>query len=121
MSEQQDDRSIGQQIEALGLTGPRITPEHIEALMERVGLVCSHHEGTTTTMCHAFLDGRFFLGATYSACVSPENFDEELGIKIASGKAVAMVRDRLWELEGYRLYMQLTEPKAAPNLSVVEG
>lgn len=92
----------------LNKIGPRVTQEHIETLMERVGLVCSHPADTTTTMCHAFLDNVFYLGTTYGACVSAENFDEEFGIQNSSKKAVEMVRERLWELEGYRLYMELT-------------
>ena len=47
-----------------------------------------------------------------SACVSPENFDAEVGRKIARQKAV----DKIWQLEGYLLKSQLC---AAPTLAPV--
>jgi hypothetical protein len=40
-----------------------------------------------------------------SAAVSLENFDEEIGRKIAREKA----RDKIWQLEGYRLRQILYE------------
>lgn len=82
----------------------RITQEQIEAWMERVGLLAAHIEGTTTTVCHAFLDGTFYLGTEYSACVDPANFDEEFGKQLAAQKCISMVRSKAWELLGYELY-----------------
>ena len=38
-----------------------------------------------------------------SACASPENFDAELGKKIARSNA----RDKIWALEGYALRERL--------------
>lgn len=88
---------------------PRVTKEQIDALMERVSCIGSSIEGTTVTIVHAFLDGTFFLGSAESACVSPENFDEELGLQIAHRKLAAQVEQKLWEFEGYRLYCDIRE------------
>lgn len=104
-STQASDASVEELIQAKGLTAARITPADIEALMDRVDCIGSVIPDTTTTVVHAFLDERFYLGTTHSACVSPENFDEQIGLKIAREKMVALVKDKLWEMEGYRLYM----------------
>lgn len=42
-------------------------------------------------------------GYRQSACASPENFDAELGAKIARQHA----KDKIWALEGYRLKSSL--------------
>ncbi|EHK3106390.1 hypothetical protein J3858_004443, partial [Salmonella enterica subsp. enterica serovar Irumu] len=42
-----------------------------------------------------------------SACASPENFDPEIGRKIARQNAIA----KIWPLEGYLLKQQLHEVK----------
>lgn len=125
MSEQTEDQGpklemsrdalVEMQIKAKGLTAPRITVEDIDALMGRVTCVGSVISGTTVTAMHAFLDEKFLLCSTHSACVSPENFDEEIGIYVARDKLVPLVREKLWELEGYRLYRELNadpEPEA---------
>ena len=103
------DQSIEQEIQAKGLNAPRITPEYINYLMKRVIFIIVVPEGTTSTFAHAYLDGKFHLATGHSACVSPENFDAEIGQKIAMNKAEAMAKDKLWELEGYRLYACLTD------------
>ena len=98
------DQAVEQEIQAKGLNAPRITPGHINDLMERVIFNIVVPEGTTSTFAHAYLDGKFHLATGHSACVSPENFNAEIGQKIALNKAEAMAKDKLWELEGYRLY-----------------
>ena len=40
-----------------------------------------------------------FVIVESSACVSPENYDEELGVDICLDK----IADKIWELEGYKL------------------
>lgn len=53
---------------------------------------------TTLTVCVLTLqNGTTITGE--SACVSPENFDEQLGRKYAREKAV----EKIWALEGYLL------------------
>lgn len=102
-----DEAQTEADIQAKGLTAPRVTPEHINKLMSRVTFTGAAAPGTTSTFVHAFLDGVFFLATGYSACVSPENFDAEVGMKIARANAERAARDKLWELEGYALYRSL--------------
>jgi hypothetical protein len=83
---------------------PHVSLAQIEEIAKRVMFVGGHMPDTTVTVMHALLDGVFYLGSAHSACVSKENFDEEQGIDIAQRKLSALVRDKLWELEGYRLY-----------------
>lgn len=87
---------------------PSVTEETIKELMERVQIQCGLIS-PTAVIAMGFLDGKFYLGAEVGACVSPENFDEQIGRDIAMGKLARTVEDRLWELEGYRLYCQLRE------------
>lgn len=105
-----DDEAAEQLIRAVGADeAPRVTKEVIDALMARIVYTCEQRpNGSTTTLCHAFLDGQFFLATGMSACVSVENFNAELGRELATGKAANAARDKLWELEGYRLYRSLT-------------
>lgn len=101
-----DDQAVEQEIQAKDLNAPRITPEDIEALAGDVVYVVEQPSGTTSTFCHAYLYGSFYLASGHSACVSPANFDAELGMRIATKKARESARDKLWELEGYRLFRQ---------------
>lgn len=109
-SPQTGDGAIEAEILAKGLTAPRVTPADIAALEARVSHVYFGHE--TSTFCHAFLDGTFFLASGHSACVSKENFDHALGRKIAYENMLKPMRDKLWELEGYVLRGRLAEMNA---------
>lgn len=106
---------IEEMIQIKGLTAPRVRPETIERLKARVEFRQVVPEGTTSTFIHAFLDGRFFLGSGHSACVSPENFDPAIGHSIAMTKARQAAEDKLWELEGYRLYQNGLDTQKAPD------
>lgn len=86
---------------------PHITSSMIDTLMTRVKIKI-HYEGTST-FAHAFLDGKFFLGTGFSACVYPENYRKDIGDAIATGKAFEIASQKLWELEGYVLYTQLNK------------
>jgi len=96
-----DDNIVEQEIQRKGLTGPRITPEHIDALIVR----SDYHVfvGTTTVCCITLLNGFTTIG--HSACADPANFDRELGRQIAHRNA----RDQIWALEGYRLRNELAK------------
>ena len=97
--------TVEDDIQAKGLTAPRVLPAQIEALKERVTYITvTRPDNTTSTFVHAYLDGKFYLATGFSACVSEANFDEAIGFKIAKAKAEAAAVDKLWELEGYRLY-----------------
>lgn len=99
---------IEKEIQAKGLTAPRITKQEIDELLGRVVYTFDvRPNGSTVTLAHAFLDGDFYLATGFSNCVSPENFNAELGKKIASANAKLAAEDKLWELEGYALRKRL--------------
>lgn len=116
------DAQIEQEIQAKGLTAPRITPALLEANIageyyftaaEGVGLSpFSGHDGARhplelLTFC-VLVTRNGFTVTGQSACASPSNFDEELGRKLAREKAV----DELWPLMGYELKQRLHEGRA---------
>ncbi|MDP1655727.1 MAG: Gp49 family protein [Hylemonella sp.] len=110
------DTQTETQIQAKGLTAPRVTPERIKELMSRVVYTFEvRPNGSTTTFAHAFLDGEFYLASGTSACVSPENFNEQLGKDIAMKAAALNANDKLWELEGYLLRSKLESQQFKPN------
>lgn len=123
-----EEKDIEKEIQAKGLTAPRITPADIEAN------IASEHcftawegaqlaywgdsdpedpkpeEGepakdgplSLLTFCVLVLRNGFTVTGE-SACASPENFDAELGRKIARQNAVA----KIWPLMGYELRSKL--------------
>jgi len=117
-----DDKSVEAEIQAKGLTAPRVTPADIEANIERVqyftaadgvyactGVVADsivpHGEALKLlTFCVIVLKNGFTVTGE-SACASPENFDAELGRKIARQNAV----QKIWPLMGYALKQKLSE------------
>jgi hypothetical protein len=108
-----DDNKIESAIqEARAYVAPRISPEQVNALLSRVDYVTTVPEGTTSTFTHAYLvskDGKkhFHLATGHSACVSPENFNAQIGADIAISKARQAAKDKLWELLGFNLFMEL--------------
>ena len=46
-----------------------------------------------------------FVLTESSACVDPENYDESLGMSICMER----IRNKLWELEGYKLQCELAQ------------
>jgi hypothetical protein len=99
-----NDTQVEQEILAKGLTAPRVTLDTINDLLAKVVYITVVPAGTTSTFVHAYADGEFLLATGFSACVSAENFNAELGEKIAKSKARVLAQDKLWELEGYRLF-----------------
>lgn len=91
-----NEAAVESEIQAKGLTAPRITPADVDAAI--VGEAYHVFPGTTLTVCCLSLANGFTVTGE-SACASPENFDEELGRKIARDNA----RQKIWALEGYRL------------------
>ena len=116
------DKTIEQEIQAKGLTAPRVTPADIEAEIastayftaaqghraamldatsEASGCIPSHDNPPQLgllTFCVLVLRNGFTVTGE-SACASPENFDAEIGRQIARQNAVAKV----WPLLGFRL------------------
>ena len=93
---------IEKEIQDKKLTAPRVTIELIESLVKKE----QYHvfDGSTFTSCLLTLKNGFTVHGE-SACASPENFDRELGRKIARGNAV----NKIWMLEGYLLREKLSD------------
>lgn len=106
------EQKIEQILVELGLTAPRITPAMIDELMREVTFSTHVVPGTTTTVATAIDGAGFTLCSVSSACASPENFNPALGIEIAITKARAAAREKLWELEGYRLKRALYDARS---------
>ena len=123
------DTQIEQEIQAKGLTAPRITPADIEANIagEHYFTAADGVAGAFTnaqvaqgrgvypdeigrlktelcllTFCVLVLRNGFTVTGE-SACASPENFDAEIGEKIARQNAV----NKIWPLMGYELRSKL--------------
>lgn len=111
------EQAIEQQIQEKGLNAPRITPDHIASKIKAVEYilprdVCKRDNGVevfdaplplqTLTFCILTLENGFTVTGE-SACASPENFDAEIGKKIAYENA----RNKIWQLEGYLLKEKL--------------
>ena len=134
-----NDQEIETEIQAKGLTAPRVTPQDIEA-----NIASEHYftalDGATEsaadaepcvdgyvdvtrnliksdtnlievskslgllTFCVIVLRNGFTVTGE-SACASPENFDAEIGRKIARENAV----NKIWPLMGYALKQRLHE------------
>lgn len=117
-----NDQAIEKEIIAKGLTAPRVTPadiaaniasEHYFTAFDGVyGVSQKTGEPLTTavlqqplgllTFCVLVLKNGFTVTGE-SACASPENFDAEIGRKIALENAV----NKVWPLMGYALKQQL--------------
>jgi hypothetical protein len=111
--------NIEQEIKAKGLAAPRVTPASVEATIlsehyftagdaveataadEQVGVadISSLH---LLTICVLVLRNGFTVTGE-SACASPDNFDADLGRRIARMHAV----EKIWPLEGYALKTML--------------
>lgn len=104
-----NDQAIEKEIQDKGLTAPRITPERIEEVIVKE----QYHvfEGTTFTSCLLTLENGFTVHGE-SACASPENFDAELGRKIARDNA----KNKIWMLEGYNLRQKLHNAQGSENV-----
>ena len=115
------DDDIEQEIKAKGLTAPRVTPADIEANIDsehyftagqgiagrcyrEVSALHSPGQLELLTFCVLVLSNGFTVTGE-SACASPENFDAEIGRKIARQNAI----NKVWPLMGYALKKQLNK------------
>lgn len=96
----ENDETHEQEIVRKGLTAPRLTPTLIEMTIADE----AYHvfRGTQLTVCCLTLRNGFTVVGE-SACASPENFDAELGRRIARENA----KQKIWSLEGYLLKERL--------------
>lgn len=108
-----NDQELESEIQAKGLTAPRVTPQHIEDCI--AGEYTFTAEQATRgspqldalkllTICVLVLKNGFTVTGE-SACASPENFNFEIGAKIARDNA----KQKIWALEGYLLKQRLSE------------
>jgi N-acetyl-beta-hexosaminidase len=117
-----NDQSIEQEIQAKGLTAPRITPADLKANIvgeyfftaadgvqaafnsqdELTRLTGAHGELALLTFCVLVLRNGFTVTGE-SACVTKANFDAEIGKKVARQNAIT----KIWPLMGYALKQQL--------------
>lgn len=88
-----DEAAIESEIQNEGLKAPRLTPQHIDDQI--VSADCHVFNGTTGTACYLTLRNGFTVIGE-SACASSENFDADLGRKIAFDN----VRNKIWAFEG---------------------
>jgi hypothetical protein len=113
------DQTIEQEIQAKGKTAPRVTPSGIDAVIASEHFftadeAVAYNAGGPTvvpepalsllTFCVLVLRNGFTVTGE-SACASPENFDAEIGRKIAKSNA----REKIWALEGYLLKTRLSD------------
>lgn len=115
------NENIEHEIVAKGLTAPRVTPADIDAnisdeyyftaengvlhRMDDMTMLTGYHDQLKVlTFCVLILRNGFTVTGE-SACASPENFDPEIGRKIARQNAV----QKIWPLMGYALRTQLSE------------
>lgn len=82
---------------------PTITGEYIAEIMDNSEFdIRTVFDKCTVVSCK--LPNGFVITES-SACVSPENYDKNMGVNICMGK----IKDKIWELEAYRLQQWLWE------------
>jgi Phage protein (N4 Gp49/phage Sf6 gene 66) family len=101
-----NEKDIEQEIQEKGLNSPRLTPELIDSKIRDKSF---HRLTGVLTVCVLTLRNSFTVTGE-SACASPDNYDQEIGEKIAFTNA----REKIWALEGYLLKEKLfNEAKAS--------
>lgn len=124
------NKTIEKEIQAKGLTAPRITPADIEAniasefyftgadaaIAADSVVLDAQHPLHNITFCVLVLHNGFTVTGE-SACASPENFDAEIGRKIARQNAMA----KIWPLMGYELKTKLAEKESAVEDKPIGG
>jgi hypothetical protein len=99
-----DEQAIEKEIQSKGLNAPRLKPQDIDDLIVKDAFY--RFPDTTLTVCALTLKNGFQVTGE-SAAASPENFDEEIGRKIARDNA----RSKIWALAGYALREKLAATK----------
>lgn len=96
------ENDIEKEIQEKDLNAPRLTPTDIDnTIVDEKYYV---FPDTTLTVCMLVLRNGFSVTGE-SAAASKENFDEDIGRKIAKDSA----RNKIWQLEGYLLKQRLYE------------
>ena len=95
-----DEKQVEKEIQEKNLNAPRLTPDLIDSVI--AGKAFHVFGDTCLTVCCLTLTNGFTVTGE-SACASPENFNAEIGEKIAFEQA----RNKIWMLEGYLLKQRL--------------
>lgn len=96
------EQEIENEIKNKGLDAPRLNPEYIDSCIVDESYYV--FPGTSLTVCCLTLKNGFNVTGE-SAAASIENFDKEIGRKIAKQNA----REKIWMLEGYLLKDKLNK------------
>lgn len=96
-----------EKIEKTKTAYPRVTEEHVAEIMEQSEFEV-HTAFNKCTVVSCRLPNGFVI-VEYSTCVSPENYDEELGTEICLDR----IAGKICELEAYRLQQELYEADTA--------
>lgn len=96
------DQQLESTLQNAGLNAPRLTPFEINKVIALVEYY--RVPNTTTNICSITLTNGYVVNGE-SACISDENYDEQIGREIAFENA----RDKIWILEGYLLKQRLYE------------
>jgi hypothetical protein len=107
IEETMNDETTEQLIQEKGKTAPRVTPATIRAKIAKREF---HRLTDVLTVCVLTLVNGFTVTGE-SACASPENYDEEIGRKVAEENAI----QKIWPLEGYLLKQTLYEASLGSN------
>lgn len=96
------DDALEKELQEKGKIAPRITSEQVDSKI--VGEAFYTFPDTTFTVCLLTLENGFSVHGV-SAAASPENYDKEIGDRIARDNA----RDEIWKLEAYLLREKLSK------------
>lgn len=95
-----NEQQIEKEIQDKGLNAPRLRPDDIDAVI--VSETYTVLPSGKAMVCELVLRNGFSVRGE-SACVSKENFNEEIGRRISYEDA----RNKVWMLEGYLLQDKL--------------
>lgn len=95
-----NENNIEKDIQEKGLNAPRLIPALIDETIKEKAF---HKLTDVLTVCVLTLRNGFTVTGE-SACASPENYDREIGERIAYENA----REKIWPLEGYLLKEKLS-------------
>ena len=95
----EEEQKIEQMIQEKELNAPRLKPENIDAKIKSITF--TKLPPNKAMVCEITLLNGFTVRGE-AACVSPENFDKDIGEKISFEDA----RSKIWQLEGYLLQEQ---------------
>ena len=96
------EAAIEKEIQDKGLNAPRLTPADIDKTI--INETYTNLPNGRSVVCQLTLVNGYTVEGT-SSCVSVENFNQEIGNKIAKDNA----REKIWALEGYLLKQRLHE------------